>query len=443
MRQATGRSPASTTPSSEALPTVVPGQPWLADVFDLVQTRRQAGWRPRRLEDWTGHDAGATVLQGFRLAWQDFQKKQPDLVNALRSPAVMPLVALFRLPPADLGVEEAHTAFAALIPQLFVPGPATHATARLALVARLRQGVPSGWSESRYLTALLDEVLTLASGGAVDSLPLSSAVEKVERLFAFLDALPDLRKIDKADSSAHTRGAESPAEKPPAAHPDSTIQPVGSVPQQPSPGGATGGEQMPSGSARHRPAPGLGRVMSERLEAATQEIAATHGQQTASLFKDTMLRVVIESLGDYLDGAAGPVAGREASCRFGLTATEQELFEKLDQTEGRGAKARREAQQLILDYLPGQKITQALTHSLRDYLKSRDWGVRCKCGAAATIRWQKDDRLQKDEAPENRGAMVFSHLDEEGRHTQHGSFTTFPDKVTLVEHRDARRKSSM
>ncbi len=199
-------------------------------------------------------------------------------------------------------------------------------------------------------------------------------------------------------------------------------------------GGTAGVDPMKTGSARGQRASKLGTLMSSRIDAASQEVAASRGQETAALFRHLMQRVMIETLGDYLNGETEPVARH----RPGLAPSERELFDKLDRIEGRGAAARRQCGKLLVEYLGGKPISEALTDCLREYLKSREWGLRCKCGAAAGILWHKDDRLVT-----NRGAMVYSHLDEHGKHAKHISLTEFPREerdVTVVERPDRRRR---
>ncbi len=103
--------------------------------------------------------------------------------------------------------------------------------------------------------------------------------------------------------------------------------------------------------------------------------------------------------------------------------------------EGKNAAAMRQAQ-VLLRRLIDEPCTKDFVDQLRQYLKTKNWGITCsRCGKAAGVGWMKN------EACKTGGLLYLSHGNE-GKTVIHKTMTTIPDGLTLVPRPSQRKMRS-
>ncbi len=117
-----------------------------------------------------------------------------------------------------------------------------------------------------------------------------------------------------------------------------------------------------------------------------------------------------------------------------LTPTQAGVFSAIDKITGSGAKARQQAQR-ELRKLESDRVTKALTNSLKEVLKDRGWGLSCPnpdCHRAPSAPcWQGKSTCAAG------GFLIHQHRDSFGGFVRHSARTKL-GKLTIVERVDGR-----
>lgn len=117
-----------------------------------------------------------------------------------------------------------------------------------------------------------------------------------------------------------------------------------------------------------------------------------------------------------------------------LTAEQRDIFMELDAIKGKDLLAIDQAQ-TILARLKDQIATKSLTNTLKDFLKSREWGIVSKRGITGMPVWQSAQRSQSS------GFLRIQYTIGDRKSKKSESYTVLPAFV-LAELKDGRKANA-